>query len=180
MGICMDINPYKFLAPWAEYELATRALEMRSPMVVLPMAWLTRLTTEELVQYAKEPDTETLAYWLERFSPLIKAARPEPVVLIMANRCGIEAGGANYAGTSAVICIQDGDVSIWGILGRWEEKCMVVDLSLVSSMCGELGVELRLVLHMLTFTSLQSMSCTHRDHPNLRAQQFADLWNSWS
>jgi len=133
VGICMDINPYKFLAPWNEYEFATRALQTKSPMVVLSMAWLTRLEPEELAQFPVEPDTETLAYWLERFAPIVDAARQEPVVLVMANRCGSEEGGANYAGTSAVIRIQDGNVSIWDILGRAEEKCLVVDLSQVST-----------------------------------------------
>ncbi|KKY20573.1 putative protein n-terminal asparagine amidohydrolase [Diplodia seriata] len=129
MGICMDINPHKFLAPWEAYEFARAAQAAESPIVVLNMAWLTRLTPDELMLQRADSDNETLAYWLERFYPLINdsgADRP-PVVLVIANRCGVEAG-AVYAGTSTIMKIERGEVRIYDILGRAEESLLVVDL----------------------------------------------------
>lgn len=132
MGICMDINPHRFLAPWDAYEFARAALAANSPIVALNMAWLTRLTPEELAEQSAEPDNETIAYWLERFHPLADFSnRPEsapPVVLILANRCGVE-GGAVYAGTSTVVKLDRGSTQIYEILGRGEENLLVVDLN---------------------------------------------------
>ncbi|MCJ1405130.1 Carbon-nitrogen hydrolase [Xylographa trunciseda] len=47
-GICMDLNPHRFLAPWAAFEFAAHARAARCRLVVLSMAWLTRLGREEL------------------------------------------------------------------------------------------------------------------------------------
>lgn len=47
--------------------------------------------------------------------------------MVFANRTGIE-GNATYAGTSAVVGIQSGEVRIYGILGRGEKELLVVDI----------------------------------------------------
>lgn len=134
-GICMDINPHKFLAPWDAYEFAHSCLAAQSPIVALSMAWLTRQTPDELAAAPADADRETLAYWLERFYPLLDLrSRPRdapPVILIMANRCGVE-GGVAYAGTSTVMKIDRGRTQIFDILGKGEEKLLVVDLNEVS------------------------------------------------
>jgi len=126
----MDINPYKFLAPWSEYEFATHVLSTRTPVVVLSMAWLTRLTPQELAELPLRPDEETFAYWIERFQPLLEGGEDMqgPIAVVCANRCGIE-GNACYAGTSSVFVVEKGKVSIYDVLGKLEEKCMVVDLT---------------------------------------------------
>jgi protein N-terminal amidase len=163
MGICMDINPYKFLTPWSNYEFATHVLESGAPIAVVNMAWLTRLTPQELTELPLRPDEETFTYWIGRFQPLLEAderhivhkagaewneserLRAEqlgkewveagnekvgvgPIVVVCANRCGIE-GSACYAGTSSVFVVEAGKVSIFDVLGKLEEKCMVVDLA---------------------------------------------------
>ncbi|OJD38823.1 carbon-nitrogen hydrolase [Diplodia corticola] len=131
MGICMDINPQKFLAPWDAYEFARAALQADSPIIALNMAWLTRQTADEVAAQRADPDGETLAYWLERFFPLIDAAsRRPPIILVMANRCGVE-GGAVYAGTSTVMKVERGEVPvrIFDILGQGEENLLVADLN---------------------------------------------------
>ncbi|EOD46436.1 putative protein n-terminal asparagine amidohydrolase protein [Neofusicoccum parvum UCRNP2] len=132
MGICMDINPHKFLAPWDAYEFAHSCLAAQSPIVALSMAWLTRQSPEELAAAPQDADAETLAYWLERFYPLLDLkTRPSdapPVIVIMANRCGTE-GGVAYAGTSTVMKIERGRTQIFEILGKGEEKLLVVDLN---------------------------------------------------
>lgn len=45
---------------------------------------------------------------------------------MFANRSGVE-DEATYAGTSTVLGIKDGEVTVYGILGRGEEKLLLVD-----------------------------------------------------
>lgn len=133
LGICMDINPYRFMTPYSMKEFSNAALQAGSSIVAISMAWLTLLPWEEMVARAKEPDTETITYWLERFSPYHERNSPEEVTLVLANRCGRE-GDAWYAGTSCVMRIRDGKVEIFDMLGRMEEKCLVIDTAAVSAM----------------------------------------------
>jgi protein N-terminal amidase len=129
-GICMDINPYRFEAPWDTYEFATHVLESQSQLVILSMAWLSRLGAQELTELPLRPDNETLTYWVERFYPL-QISSKQPVFVVFANRCGLE-GSACYAGTSAILCFRDGRGYIYDILGKWDEQCMIVDLQKVT------------------------------------------------
>lgn len=154
-GICMDINPYKFTAPWTAYEFATHMLRHNCKLVILSMAWLTRLTPEDTEASANLPDMETVAYWLERFWPFQDARPQEPIVVVFANRCGWEGGvhgvermehgetielgdRVAYAGSSCVMRFQGGSVKLWehfvgsnkgevGLLGKGEEAVLVVD-----------------------------------------------------
>jgi len=71
---------------------------------------------------------ETLAYWLARLEPVIRAESVGEVIVVMANRCGTEEE-AVYAGTSAVLGITEGEVKVYGILGRGEKELLVVDTS---------------------------------------------------
>jgi protein N-terminal amidase len=128
MGICMDINPYKFVSPWSDYEFSTLALTSQSPIVCISMAWLCHLTPEELVQEPSQPDIATVAYWVERFQPLVEAKGDKPVYVIMANRCGMEKGVC-YAGSSTVIRIEKGVVSLYETAGKSQETCLIVDLT---------------------------------------------------
>ncbi|KAI1214735.1 carbon-nitrogen hydrolase [Annulohypoxylon truncatum] len=126
MGICMDINPYKFEAPWHAFEFAFHVLESNANLVILSMAWL---TTEDFGVYSSkssEPDLDTLTYWLTRLEPLIRAETEEEIIVIFANRTGVE-DNAVYAGTSAVIGIKEGEVSVYGVLSRGAKELLVVD-----------------------------------------------------
>lgn len=129
LGICMDINPYRFTAPWESYEFARTALTHKSPLLCVSMAWLCHLTPEELAQEPGQPDIATVAYWVERFQPIVDAKSEKAVFVVMANRCGVEKGVC-YAGSSTVIKIQGGVVSLFETCGKSEEKCLVVDTSL--------------------------------------------------
>ncbi|KAF2258678.1 N-terminal asparagine amidohydrolase-like protein [Lojkania enalia] len=128
LGICMDINPYKFVAPWNDYEFANTALKDGSPLVCVSMAWLAHLTPEELMQDPQQADFATVAYWLERFQPLVEKATDTPVYVVLANRCGVEKTVC-YAGSTTVLKIEAGGVSLYETLGKSEEKCLVVDLN---------------------------------------------------
>ncbi|KAI1505624.1 hypothetical protein F5X99DRAFT_428743 [Biscogniauxia marginata] len=126
MGICMDINPYKFEAPWHAFEFAFHILEVESNLVIVTMAWLTREDGRMFSRMPKEPDMDTLTYWITRLEPLIRSENEEEIVVVFCNRTGIE-DDAVYAGTSAVIGIKDGEVSVYGILGRGDKELLVVD-----------------------------------------------------
>lgn len=130
----MDINPYKFVADWNDYEFATAALKSESPLVCVSMAWLCTLSPEELMRQPREADFATVAYWVERFQPLVeKAIREEaegqgnPVYVVLANRCGMEKSVC-YAGSTTVLKIDGTGVSLYETLGKAEERCLVVDL----------------------------------------------------
>lgn len=69
---------------------------------------------------------ETLAYWVQRMEPLIRAETSEEIIVIFSNRCGME-DDTVYAGSSAVIGIKGGEVNVYGILSRCEKSLLVVD-----------------------------------------------------
>ncbi|KHN95768.1 protein amidase [Metarhizium album ARSEF 1941] len=128
IGICMDLNPYKFEAPWDEFEFAHHVLDCGSRLVVVSMAWITNDDPRQFSRMPQEPDMSTLLYWVSRFEPIIRAESCEEVIVVFANRTGSE-GQVTYAGTSAVIGIQSGEVRVYGILGRGDKDLLVVDTS---------------------------------------------------
>ena len=133
-GICMDVNPYRFEAPWTAYEFGNHAREARAKVIVISMAWLTRLSAEELADQVMRPDEDTLNYWIGRLMPLFgpQGAQSEAFV-VCANRTGEEGvapkiGDVRYAGSSCVMGMtKDGQVRLWDILGRAQEGVLVVD-----------------------------------------------------
>ncbi|KAI6476611.1 hypothetical protein MCOR17_000947 [Pyricularia oryzae] len=126
MGICSDINPYKMEAPWASFEFAYHALDSEARLVIVTMSWPTQ---EDIGQYScqpSEPDMAMVVYWTERLEPLIRAENDEETIVVFCNRTGTE-GDMTYAGSSAVLGIKDGEISIYGILGRGVKELLVVD-----------------------------------------------------
>lgn len=69
---------------------------------------------------------ETLTYWVQRMEPIIRAETEEEIIVVFCNRCGIE-DETVYAGTSTVIGIKNGEVSVYGLLGRCQKSLLVVD-----------------------------------------------------
>ncbi|KAJ6022049.1 Carbon-nitrogen hydrolase [Penicillium herquei] len=133
-GICMDINPYKFEAPFTAFEFASRVMDSRSQLVILSMAWLTMHDRAALAALKHNPDMETFNYWIQRFMPLMEKEmqharnvdekdgeaispstqlrqKPKQVVIVFANRSGEEPAAddtkppALYAGTSTVLAV---------------------------------------------------------------------------
>ncbi|KAI0859224.1 carbon-nitrogen hydrolase [Xylaria cubensis] len=123
MGICI---PYKFEAPWLAFEFAFHCLEVEANLVIVTMAWLTREDASLFCRMPNEPDMDTLTYWISRLEPLIRSESREEIIVVFCNRTGIESD-AVYAGTSAVIGVKDGEVNVYGILGRGEKDLLVVD-----------------------------------------------------
>lgn len=122
-GICMDINPYKFEAPFTAWEFANRVLDSQSQLVILSTAWLTADGESLLATPSHQPDMDTFNYWIRRFWPLIErrlthsgdidgsSSSEKRVVLVFANRVGVEESvgavipTATYAGTSTIVAI---------------------------------------------------------------------------
>ncbi|XHG00178.1 hypothetical protein AWENTII_003644 [Aspergillus wentii] len=120
-GICMDINPYKFEAPFTAWEFANRILDSKSQLVIVSMAWLTTMDREELDDLAGKPDMDTFNYWIQRLVPLIRQrmkhggdgdgpGSEKKIVIVFANRSGEEEGAdgkppVRYAGTSTIIAV---------------------------------------------------------------------------
>ncbi len=87
MGICMDINPYKFEAPWTAFEFAFHVLEVKANLVILSMAWLTQEDPTLFTRLTDEPDMETLSYWIQRLEPVIRKESDEEIIVVFCNRC---------------------------------------------------------------------------------------------
>ncbi|KUI71042.1 Protein N-terminal amidase [Cytospora mali] len=126
MGICMDLNPYRFETPWHSFEFAFHILEVRAHLVIVTMAWLTREDKSHFSSMPAEPDMESLTYWIQRLEPVIRAEDDEEVIVVFCNRTGSE-DDAVYAGTSAVVGIKEGEVHVYGLLGRGSKEVLVAD-----------------------------------------------------
>ena len=157
LGICMDINPYQFEAPWDKYEFANHALAGGAKLIVMSMAWLTSLPKEEMASEPGQPALETVSYWLQRFSPVMEASLTggEDVIVVFSNRVGNEINevrelttkkgqviplgeSVSYAGSSCAVRFSGGKVSILGMMGKGEEGLLVFDtedVSLPSFVC---------------------------------------------
>ena len=99
---------------------------MDSDLVILSMAWMTTEDRRRFTRMPNEPDMETLAYWVTRLEPLIRSENQHEIIVVFCNRTGVE-DEAIYAGTSAVIGIRDGEVKVYGLLGRGDKELLVVD-----------------------------------------------------
>lgn len=130
IGICMDLNPYKFEAPFNEFEFSLLCWRNGSQLVVVPTAWLsadspsinddlTKKEKKEMSQAWKEileTPTEDLAiplellvnYWIKRFFPFVRHPMnqlprlPGKTTVVLCNRTGIE-DDVMYGGSSSII-----------------------------------------------------------------------------
>jgi len=90
LGICMDINPYEFEAPFEEFELASAWEKADIDFGVFCTNWTDSDTSQ----------SSLLNYWVTRLLPLVKDGKPR--YFIVADRIG-EEEGTSYMGTSCVI-----------------------------------------------------------------------------
>lgn len=95
-------------------------------MSVLGSQQLTRTHSSHLTEAHTILYRETLTYWVQRMEPIIRAETEEEIIIVFCNRTGIE-DDTVYAGTSAVIGIKQGEVSVYGLLGRCEKGLLSVD-----------------------------------------------------
>ena len=71
--LTLSPSPYRFETPWSAFEFAFHALDVGAHVVIISMAWLTREDAREFSQMPKEPDMDTLTYWVKRLEPLIRS-----------------------------------------------------------------------------------------------------------
>ncbi|KAK6342077.1 Carbon-nitrogen hydrolase [Orbilia blumenaviensis] len=79
LGICMDLNPYKFEAPFENYEFANHILSSGAQLAIVPMAWETKekFTDLQWKKAAKRMHHSTVNYWTMRLEPLFGTEKPE-------------------------------------------------------------------------------------------------------
>ncbi|KAI5953976.1 NTA1 [Candida margitis] len=124
-GICMDLNPYKFEAPFNKFEFSAQSYHNRAKLIICPMAWLSpqspsiklelneqeKLKQAESLHLSSQPCDETINYWILRFFPFLKHkysfmpkwwSADEKVNVLICNRVGRE-GDVVYGGSSCIL-----------------------------------------------------------------------------
>ena len=117
VGICMDINPYKFEAPWGAFEFAKTIEKASSSLILFASAWTNAHPDDDAETKAIVPDrTETWNYWFNRLLPLFVdqekegeegILRPRKRAFVFANRVGVERE-IHFVGSSVVFQIERG------------------------------------------------------------------------
>lgn len=121
LGICMDINPYKFKADFYDYEFANYHLEQSTDIILCSMAWLKSRETE----VGQIPST--IKYWATRLLPLhSNAEEGKHTIFAACNRIGSERG-SEFAGASCVLDISDENIAILDSINK-ETGVMVVEV----------------------------------------------------
>ncbi|CAK9786263.1 carbon-nitrogen hydrolase [Cutaneotrichosporon oleaginosum] len=150
VGICMDLNPRDFIAPWNAYELATFAVDNAVDMLVVPMNWLDPAEQDDsdsdeddgLAVPPRDPNAPSesnLNYWAARLAPLHDPtprydegtpAAGREVVFVAANRVGTEEG-TTFAGTSCVMAISSvpSRIELIEVCSRSEERVLVAEIA---------------------------------------------------
>lgn len=119
-------------------EFAYHILKVGSNLAIISMAWE---TVEDLCKFSSrpnEPDMDSLTCWIMRLEPLIRAETEEEILVVFCNRSGSE-GTITYAGTSVVVGIKGGEVSVYGVLGRGEKSYFLLTrkINLWQSWCAD-------------------------------------------
>lgn len=92
IGICMDLNPFEFTAPWEAFEFARSVVANKSQLVLFPTAWLAESSTGDKL------DAGLVDYWRARI--------PVDVPIAIANRTGSD-GNTIYGGSSTIFYKND-------------------------------------------------------------------------
>jgi protein N-terminal amidase len=126
LGICMDINPYRFEAPFEAYEWATAAVNAQAEILCFSSAWCDRSPLDPPSYIPPPVNAEkTRAYWASRLLPLVVGHRC--VHFIAADRIGKE-GNTTFCGSSCVMRLGGGDVEVLAALGATEQGVLVAEL----------------------------------------------------
>jgi protein N-terminal amidase len=107
----MDINPYKFTAPFEAFEFANHHLQQDTNIITLSNAWL-------------KSGTNVIEYWATRLSPLFE----QDILVFISNRTGQE-GDTIFCGNSCALKFSSGHLTLLGKLGE-KPGLLVVDTSM--------------------------------------------------
>ena len=86
IGICMDLNPCEFKAPWEAMEFATFCLEKNVDVILFLNNWL----DNEPEMKTKREVLHMINYWIMRLQPFLENELDKDVHFLAANRCGKE------------------------------------------------------------------------------------------
>ena len=103
IGICMDINNYKFNSPWEKMEFATHCIEKDVDIIIFPTNW----TDDSPNDLSEENRYELWNYWISRMKPFLKRNKKNDhkeknVYFLAADRIGHEKT-TSFHGCSCVI-----------------------------------------------------------------------------
>lgn len=70
IGICMDLNPYKFQAPFEDFEFANFCLLNDIDLILFPMAWLSSKSPSIRKDELPENKIQDIKYFQEQFSQI--------------------------------------------------------------------------------------------------------------
>jgi protein N-terminal amidase len=146
VAICMDLNPFRFTAPFEAYELASFCVEHDVDLLVMPMAWLAPSDERHQLESDQaaappQPSLSTINYWALRCKPFFQPPKP-PVppaelgedrlhkqrYLITANRVGRERDSI-FGGSSCVLQMKPNERPLLvECLNSAEEACLVTTL----------------------------------------------------
>ena len=123
LGICMDINPKGFTAPFRAYELATATLAADAAVLLFSSAWCDRSPLDP-PDYVPPPVSalETQSYWASRLAPL--QSDDSVRYFVCADRTGREAT-TTFCGSSCVMALGYGRVQLLATLDEREEGVLV-------------------------------------------------------
>ncbi|KAK4686105.1 protein N-terminal amidase, partial [Tremellales sp. Uapishka_1] len=146
VGICMDMNPKDFLAPFDAYELANFCRDNSVDMLVVPMNWLDPPAEPPNVAPEQDPEAPSehnLNYWVARLSPLhdptpgysststpTASSSAKEIVFVGCNRVG-EEEGTKFIGTSCVMTISSSPsrIELVECSNITEERVMITTVS---------------------------------------------------
>ncbi|CAI5756636.1 unnamed protein product [Candida verbasci] len=149
-GICMDLNPYKFEAPFHAFEFGSSCLNQKARLIICPMNWLTNespslhkeIQETKRCEMAKEleakmkldnsPNVTNLNYWILRFYPYLQdeltwLKDDDKVHVLIANRVGVE-DDIVYGGSSCTLKFNDGENYLSSVLGQCKEDILIHDI----------------------------------------------------
>ena len=88
IGICMDINPYKFKSPFEKMEFANHCLSKNVDLIIFPTNWI----DSEPNNNSELHKHELWSYWMDRMRPYQyrNPRNKKNVYLLCANRIGKE------------------------------------------------------------------------------------------
>lgn len=124
-GICMDINPHEFTAPFDAFEFATHVVAHGSDLVLFACAWCDHDRTETETY-------PTLSYWATRLTPVVRALQERAFAkpachFLCANRVGDE-NGTLFVGASCAMSLEE--PAVLAHASRTEECVLRVEIPL--------------------------------------------------
>lgn len=152
VGICMDLNPYKFEAPFENFEFANSLIKNDVSLVLCPMAWLhpespnlnesevpkqelSDALEKKLQDQGANPGLSTVNYWITRLMPLFVPLPSKTRAIIACNRWGIDddaKGPVFYAGSSSIFNIspklRSPHIDLKGTLGQTGNGTLVAEV----------------------------------------------------